>query len=140
MKLSNDGVICLIFLLPLFTQAILNSAVCHIHDLGKSKTFRKKEKRDFSLLKKILLIGYVENCKYYVTQAKRLRSIYQVGIAYQIICLLCCVFSGLFSLAGTFLYYLVYARVVIFDIPVFLFFFLMTKHGKNGGVTWKWEV
>lgn len=140
MQLSNDSIICLLFLLPLFTQSILNSAVCHIHDLGKSKTIRKKERRDISLLKRILLIGYVENCKYYIIQAKRLRSIYWIGIANQIICLLCWAFSGLFSLADTILYYLVCARVIAFDIPVFLFFFLMTKHGKNGGVTWKWEV
>lgn len=140
MKLSNDSIICLLFLLPFFTQFILYSAVCHIHDLGKSKTFQKKEKQTISLFKRIFLIGYVERCKYYVAQAKRLRTFYQIGIANQIICFLCWAFSLLFPVADTFLYFLVCARVLTFDIPVFLFFLLMTKHGKNGGVTWKWEV
>lgn len=140
MKLSNNGAICLLVLLPVFTQAILHSAVCHICDLGKGKTFRKKEKQGLSLSKRILLAGYVENCRHYAVQARRLRAAYWVGLIYLMVCFLCWALSGFFPLAGTLLYYLVCIKVMALDIPVFVFFFFMTKHGKNGGVTWKWEV
>lgn len=140
MQADKDSIITIFLVLPIFTQFILRSAVCHIHDLGKSKTFRKKGHRSLSLFQKVLLIGYAEDCKYYTSQAKKLRIAYWVGIFYPIVAVVCWILSSAFPLAVYVLQGLLYVKVVLFDIPVFVFFFLMTKHGKNGGVTWKWEV
>lgn len=139
MELDSDGIICVLFLLPIFTQFILWSAVCHIHDLGKSKTSRKKSRQNFSLIKKVLLVGYVEDCKYYADRANKLRFFYWVGIVYLTFSILCWILSSFIPQVTFVLQGLVSIKVILFDVPVFIFFFLMTKHGKNGGVTWKWE-
>ena len=74
MQADKDSIITIFLVLPIFTQFILRSAVCHIHDLGKSKTFRKKSHRSLSLFQKVLLIGYAEDCKYYTSQAKKIKN------------------------------------------------------------------
>lgn len=33
----------------------------------------------------------------------------------------------------------VYIKLIVLDIPVDLFGLVMTKRGKHGGVTWRWE-
>ena len=38
--------LCALLLIPFFTQIILGTAVSHIHDLGKSRTFLKKEPQE----------------------------------------------------------------------------------------------
>ena len=48
--------------------------------------------------------------------------------------------SGVFPSVLPVLRVLAYGKGIFFDIPVFVFFFLMTRHAKTGGVTWKWEV
>lgn len=132
--------LCVLLIISFFTQLILGTAVCHIHDLGKSKTFLKKHRRDRPLWKRVLLIGYAQECKYYAPQAYGLTIAYWIGFAWSVVCILCWVLSGVFGPVSCVLRVLVYGKGIFFDIPAFAFFFLMTKHGKNGGVTWKWEV
>jgi len=127
-------------LIPIFTHIILRSAVNHIYALGRSSTYLKKHRRDIPFVRRILLTGYEENCKYYAVQARRLRKIYWISTGYQLICILCWALSGVLSPAADVLPYLISIKVVLLDIPLLVFFFVMTKHGKNGGVTWKWEV
>lgn len=139
MEIGRDGIICSLFLTPIFIHTILRSALCHIYELGKSKTFLKKHKHELPFIKRLLFIGYVENCKYYTVQARRVRNLYWVTSTYQIVCILCWLLSVFFSPAKTVLQYFVLIKGIVFDGPIFLFFLFMTKHGKNGGVTWKWE-
>lgn len=139
MEIGKDGIICSLFLIPIFINIILRSAICHIYELGKSKTFLKKHKQGLPFIKKLFLIGYVENCKYYTAQARRLRDLYWITSIYQIVCILCWLLSFPFSLAETVLRYFILIKGILFDGPIVLSFFFMTKHGKNGGVTWKWE-
>lgn len=139
MELDNNGMICVLLLLTIFTQFILRSALWHIHDLGRSRTYRKKNRRKFSLREKTFLIGYVEECKYYRDQAKKLRIACLADFIYSIISILFWILSSFIPLAGFVLRGLVFVKVILFGIPVFIFFFIMTEHGKNGGVTWRWE-
>lgn len=131
---------CVLLIISFFTQLILGTAVCHIHDLGKSKTFLKKHRKDCPLWKRVLLIGYARECKYYADQAQRLTIAYWIGFVWPVVDVLSLVWYRTFGSALHVLRVLVYGKGILFDIPVFVFFFLMTKHGKNGGVTWKWEV
>ena len=140
MKLDTEHLLCMLLVIPFFTQIILGTAVSHIHDLGKSKTLLKKHRKSCPLWKRVLLIGYARECKYYAAQAQRLTIAYWIGFVWPVVCILCWVLSGVFGPASCVLRVLVYGKEIFFDIPAFAFFFLMTKHGKNGGVTWKWEV
>lgn len=140
MKPDTGEMLCTLFLLPFFTQIILGTAVSHIHDLGKSRSYLKKNRGNRPLWKRLLLIGYAQECKYYTAQAKRLTIIYWIGFLWPIAAVLCWALSEALPSVLPVLRVLVYGKGILFDIPVFVFFFLMTKHAKTGGVTWKWEV
>ena len=140
MKPDTGGLLCALLLIPFFTQIILGTAVSHIHDLGKSRTFLKKNRRNRPLWKRFLLIGYAQECKYFATQAKGLTIAYWAGFLWPIASLLCWALSEVFPSVLPVLRVLVYGKGILFDVPVFVFFFLMTRHAKTGGVTWKWEV
>lgn len=140
MRLGNDTIICLLFLVPIFTVTILRSAVVHIFELGKSKTRNKKITRKIQIGERILLLGYVERCEHYIRQAKNLRYIYWFFLIFQLFAVVCWLLSIALSSCLVILQYVLILRVLILDLPTLVLFFMMTKHGKNGGVTWKWEV
>lgn len=140
LKLDTEHLLCMLLVIPFFTQIILGTAVRHIHDLGKSKTLLKKHRKGCPLWKRVLLIGYARECKYYAAQAQRLTIAYWIGFVWPVVDVLSLVWYRTFGSALHVLRVLVYGKGILFDIPAFVFFFLMTKHGKNGGVTWKWEV
>ena len=133
-----EVLICLILLPSIFSLVFLYSAISHISSLGKSRTKIKQDKRERNLLQKALLFGYVESCKYHFNTAKRLRNLYWLLIGVII-------FSSAFSMfwrcemAKFFLQYCVVGKVVCLDIPINIYSFIMTKHAKNGGVTWRWK-
>lgn len=139
MKQDAEGQLCALLMLSFFTQIILGAAVSHIHDLGKSRSYLKKSRGNRPLWKCFLLIGYAQECKYYAAQAKGLTIAYWIGFLWPIVSMLCWALSRVFSPVLPVLRMLVYGKGILFDLPVFVFFFLMTKHAKNGGVTWKWE-
>lgn len=133
-------IICLLFIIPIFTATILRSAIVHIFELGKSKTHIKKATKEISLFDRMLLFGYVEHCKHYTCQARNLRYIYWLYLLFQLFSVALWLFSFLVSSWLTILQYVLIFRALILDFPIWALFFIMTKHGKNGGVTWKWEV
>lgn len=139
MKLGSDILACLLFVPTSFTLAFLLSALSSIHSLGKSKTKRKKELHQVPVWRKVLLLGYVESCKCHVRNAKRLCILYRFYLTVLFLCL------GIWGLknTSTTLYYVsqccILVKVIILDVPINAFSCIMTEHGKNGGVTWKWE-
>lgn len=139
MELGSDGTAVVLLLIPVFSIPILRSAILHIYELGKSKTALKKAERKIPFRRKVLLTHYARDCTHYTRQAKRLTFVYWTYLGWEAVCVLCWALSGAFPAVGGVLNILVLIKAVLLDIPVILFFFLMTKHGKNGGVTWKWE-
>ena len=140
MDIDNGWIICSLLLFPIYTHIIYRSAIHHIYELGKSKTFLKKEKASLPFGKKLSLGAYVENCKHHSSIAKRLVIVYWIQVLFHLLCVLVWATSLFWTLARIMLPYLVLMKSVLFDLPTILFFFLMTTHGKNGGVTWKWEI
>jgi len=136
---SDDGYVFLLFLIPVFTITILRAAVLHLFELGKSKSRCKKIVREMTIISKLMLFGYVEACDSHAKTAKRLRLAYWVSfilLAVPAVFFLC---SLVFPSMTAILKFIFFIRLILLDFPVLLLFFVMTKHGKNGGVTWKWE-
>lgn len=137
--LSKEVLLCLLFCPIFFTYIYLWSAVHHLFELGKSKTRIKKDKKMIPITKKILLIGYVERCEYHAITAKRFCYIYWGYILITLVCIVFWLLSILFPTVEEFFSICVLAKVFIFDIPVNVYSFIMTKHDKkNGGTTWVW--
>ena len=139
MELGSDGTAVVLLLIPIFSISILRSAILHIYELGKSKTALKKTGRIIPFYRKILLTHYARDCTHYTRPAKCLIFVYWTYLGWEAVCVLCWALSGAFPSVGGVLNILVLIKAALLDIPIILFFFLMTKHGKNGGVTWKWE-
>lgn len=139
MELGSDGTAVVLLLIPVFSISILRSAILHIYELGKSRTALKKSERKIPFRRKLLLTRYARDCAHYTRQAEHLTFAYWAYLGWEAVRLLCWALSGIFPAAGGVLSILVLIKAALLDIPIILFFFLMTKHGKNGGVTWKWE-
>lgn len=137
--LSKEVLLCLLFCPAFFTYIYLWSGVHHLFELGKSKTRIKKEKKTIPFIKKLLLIGYGERCEYHTITAKRLCHIFWGYILITLVCIAAWVFAMMFPAAEKFFSVCVLAKVLILDIPVNIYGFIMTKHDKKrGGSTWVW--
>lgn len=137
--LSRVDQLLLLFCPAIFTFICLWGAVQHLFELGKSKTGIKKERKSISPLKKLLLIGYAEKSKYHTAKAKRFCCVYWGYVMIMLVCIVLWLLSALLPAAGKFTSICVLAKLVVFDIPVNIYGFVMTKHdSKHGGVTWVW--
>ena len=139
MLISNNRYVILLFLIPVFTITILRTAVLHLFELGKSKSRCKKIVREMTIMSRLMLLGYVEVCDHHARTVKHLRLAYWLSfilLAVSAVLFLC---SLVFPTMAAILKYLFFLRLILLDFPVLLLFFVMTKHDKNGGVTWKWE-
>ena len=131
--------LCLLFCPSIFTNIYLWSAVHHLFKLSKSKTRIKKEKKTISILNKLILIGYAERCEHHTSRAKRLCYIYWGYALIVFVCIVFWILSALIPETKEFFSICVLAKVLILDIPVNIYGFIMTKHDKaNGGSTWVW--
>lgn len=139
MEWNTEQTLAILLISPLLILSTFRGAVLHIFEIGKSRTFLKKERARIPLRRKILLIGYVERCKYYAPTARRLMYAYWLGYGWNFLGLLCCMASRFWGTANLVLPYIMSSKVFLFDIPTMVFFFIMTKYGKNGGVVWRWE-
>ena len=137
--LNREVLLCLLFCPVFFTSIFLWSAVYHLFELGKSKTRIKKEKKTTPLIKKLLLIGYAERCEYHTTTAKRLCYIYWGYVMVTFVCVAFGILSIIIPEAERTFSICVLIKVLILDIPVNTYGFIMTKHNKtSGGSTWVW--
>ena len=137
--LSEEVLICLLFCPVLLTSAFLWSAIHHLFELGKSKTRIIKDKQEITFVRKLLLIGYAEKCKHYTSKAKKLcyicwgyALVILVGFILWLLSRMSPVFTEVFSLC-------VYVKIVLLDVPINIYSFIMTRHDKTrGGITWAW--
>lgn len=129
------------YLVPFFSLTWLFGAIRHIYELGKSNTRQKKDKNEIPIVKKFLLSGYVERCKYHRKKAEIFQKIYLVYISITIAASIFFILQLVLPDIKTVTAALVYSRIILMDLPInLLFFFFFTKHGKNGGITYKWTV
>lgn len=125
--------------LPIFyTIFWLRSGVYHIFRLGKSKTRIKKELKQITLLHRISLTGFLLKTEYHTSTARALCIVYWwyiIAAAFSsIVWLLSSFFPGIIRIS----WLCTLVRIIVFDISINIYAFVMTKHGKNGGVTWRW--
>ena len=136
---SGKLVLCLLLCSMLFTNLWLVTAVLHLYELGKSKTRIRKESEIIPFCKKLLLIGFLEKCQYHSKLAKRLCYVYWINLICTFVCIALSVLSIItsnheivFGVCGL-------VKIILLDVPINLYAFIMTKHDKkHGGVTWRW--
>lgn len=133
--------IIVIFLVfpSLFSLFIVWSAYHSFFYIKKSKTARKKISKSMGLWHKFLLLYPMDVDSLCYKRLKILRRLYFVMLFVFLFCILLLLFTIIFSLNKNVLIYCVASKVVVLDIPTGIFFFFMSKHGKNGGVVWRWE-
>ena len=137
--LSREALLCFLFCPAAFSIYYLWDAVHHLFTLGKSKTKIKKENLLIPLYKKILLVGYAKRCEYHISVAKYLCYVYWGYLLITLVCTAFWMLSIIDSSVEEVFSLCVLAKVFIFDIPVNIYSFIMTKHDKkHGGVTWVW--
>ena len=132
--MTKEAALCLLFCPALLTGTVLWSVVLSIYELGKSRTRVRKEKRQIPFLGRLLLIGYARRCEYHALAARRLcylSWVYMLAILAGTALWLCGLEHALYLCAAL--------KACILDIPINVYGFVMTKHGKSGGVVWKWE-
>lgn len=138
--LDIESLICFQFCPAVFTLFFLVGAIQHIYSLGKSKSRIRKEMSATVLWKKVMLIGLVEKSQYHTCLAKKLCYIYWGYLLFLVLSII----TLAISLAGLstkrLLIYLVVTKLFLFDIPLNLYFFCMTKFdSKHGGITYVWS-
>lgn len=142
--LNAFNIIFLFIVASTCSIVILSTAILHIFSLGKSKNTLKKIRNKYSLPQRIILLHVKENknCKCHQTALKRLLIIWDIYIT---IFLLCAVLCVIILILGPKYYEIAFlwcvkVKAYIIDIPIVIYFFIMTKHDKkHGGITWRWE-
>ena len=114
------------------------NATYSLYSHGKSKTRIKKIGKSIKIWRKLLLLYPLETTTYYRT-INILRKLYYFVVLVFLSCVLLLILSKVFPFLGHILFYCVTIKFFVLDLPIGIFAFIMTKHGKNGGVVWKWE-
>lgn len=135
-----SGLVALLFCPALLTLVQIVTAIYDLYSMGKSKSRRKKTGRLIPTWKKLLLLGYVEACKYHCLRAKRFLYVYWIYLAVEFVGIFLLLISTLFPQLLSFLDYYVVAKVCALDIPINIYGVIMTKiDKKHGGCTWRWN-
>ena len=137
--MKQAGCVVLLLIPAFFTGTWLLTAVHHLFELGENKTRIKKEHSQLPAWKRFLLIGYAEGCEYHSDVAKRLCYLFWAYALVALVCMTLLLLSLVLPQVQDILIVCVYIKLIVLDIPVDLFGFVMTKRGKHGGVTWRWE-
>lgn len=137
-----ESLLILIIIPFLFFHISLRTAIVSIYELGKSKSFLKKEKRQISFLSKLSLYGFAARCK---RQKKLACRFYCLNLIYTLITLLCMVLWVLslfkFSFKQITIFFML-TKAFMFEVPYVVYFFINTKRDMRrgrGGVIWRWE-
>ncbi len=122
---------------------LFQDAPNHIFCLGKSKTGIRKLTSRYSFWQRMKLLHIAEHiseCNYHAATLKRLltlRKVYLLLEASSIVVLFLYAFRLIPEHTGRLL---LLAKFFLVELPCCLFFFIMTKHGSNGGVVWRWDI
>lgn len=129
----------LLFFPSFFSLSFLWLAYHSFYSLKKSKTMLKKMGQNIKFWQKLVLLYPIKTNSPYYRKAKIVRNIYYLLLIVLLLCLAVLVFTAAFSLDSSILRYCVMFKVVALDVPIVIISFIMSKHGKNGGVVWKWD-
>ncbi len=141
----NPGEMIFIFLIALLSSIFeLSGAILHIWRLGKSKSTLEKIRKQYTLIQRIALKHVRDNkaCKYFPATLQKLfvaLRIYMIVSAVTLVLLVILLLLGPEHYNAA-LFWGIKLRAYIFDIPIAVWSFFMTKHDKkHGGCTWRWE-
>lgn len=128
-----------LFFPSLFTLFNLWSACYSFIAIKKSKTARKKLGKSVNFWGKFVLRYPIEADSLYYRKVTALRRIYYVAFCVFFVCVLVFTFTAIFSLNKKALISCVAFKLLVMDIPTEIVAFIMSKHGKSGGIVWRWE-
>ncbi len=129
----------------LFTSAMsffsLQDAIISIFYLGKSKTRKKKDIGKYTFLQRICLKHIRQRMNENVRYAKTIKKLLVWRQAYILIEAISVFIIALYILGilTDTVYCIIILKTIVADVPIIAYMFLMTKHGKHGGVVWRWE-
>ena len=115
------------------------SAYHSIYRIKKSKTTLKKLGKSIKLCHKLLLRYPLDFESPHWRKAIILQRLYYLILIIFLVCILLFAITILFPPAIIVLCCCVATKFIALDVPVGVFSFFATKHGKNGGVVWVWE-
>lgn len=115
------------------------SAAHSLYALGKSKTKLKKLDRTINLWQRLLLIYPLERETSQYGKIIFLRRMYYLMLVVFFLCIFMLIFAAIFPSTNNVFSYCIVGKFIIIDIPIWIVAFVMSKHGKNGGVVWRWE-
>lgn len=137
---QNTAIVLIFLFIPSAVSLFhLWSAAYSLYIQGKSKTRIKKIGKTTNLWYKFLLLYPIEPDSLHYRTINIIRRLYYLVTLVFLICVLLLAVSTVSSFMLDILPYGVAIKVLAVDIPIGIFSFVMTKHGKNGGVVWKWE-
>ncbi len=137
--MNVDTIAVFLFFPSLASLFHLWMAVHSLYAIGKSKTNLKKIGKSIKLWSKFLLLYPLEPKLSHHRKAIILRRLYYFVLIAFLICIFLLIFTMLFPPVICALFYCVALKLIVLDIPIGITAFIMSKHGKNGGVVWRWE-
>ena len=140
---NSPGSLLILIIIPfLLYHFSLRLAIISIYELGKSKSFLKKEKPQISFFGKLSLYGFVARCK---RKKKLAYKFYYFNLIYSLIAFLCIILwllSLLWLTLKPIAIICMIAKSFIFEVPYVVYYFINTKRDRRrgrGGVIWRWE-
>ena len=138
--MMNERIIQILIFFPSFLSLFhLWFAYYSLYSIKKSRTARKKVGREMKFWEKLLLLYPAKQSSSYYKQMLILRRVYYLVLIVFLMSVFILVIISIFALDIKIAFYYVMFKVIILDLPIGVISFVMTKHGKNGGVVWRWE-
>lgn len=136
---NTEVTVILLFFPSLLSLFYLGSAYHSVYNIRKSKTAIKKLKKSMKLWQKFFLLYPFDPKSPYYKKVIILRKCYYSAWLILLLCTFLLVLAIIFPPLTKALFCCVIFKFIVFDVPIGIFGFIMTKHGKNGGVVWGWE-
>lgn len=141
LEMEANKIIVLLAALSVVSLFQLWSVVHSIYRIKRNNKGMRKERKEIPFIKKLLLIGYAERAKRHTEFAKGVCYIYWVYIVITFICIILygTIGSNFYNNSEFIFKIFAFFRLYIMDGVIIVFFMIASKHGKNGGVVWRWE-
>lgn len=139
MNINKAGIVCTYFFLSTISIVFLWTAGYSMSVFGKSKTRIKKINKNIAIYKKLLLLYPAEASSEKLQKQRTAQRIYWLYLLVFFLGLIIMIISFCWSQVDKLFIYVTYAKLFLVDVSVWLYSFIMTKHGRNGGVVWRWE-
>jgi hypothetical protein len=128
----------LLFGASFFGWYIIRSASNALLAVGRSNKGLQKTKKLYSFKQKLFLDDVSEQGKKYPKQIKILVVTNKTYILVLLLTVFVSVLSLIVDELSTVAYYLVISKTLALDVPLIIFYFVMTEHDTvHGGVRWK---